>query len=291
MPVDPRLVDGFLGHPAPGSKDVKVSSEPRHAYGFFYDGSIPIDLRSYLFYGDTILQSGIRIMTRFEIDTRLPTLLTGEGLWYIGERWNYPFEPEALARLGVAPEQARPFSWAPYVPIEIIEQPPFQAGQVLHGRAGAAPSIASRRSRSGEKVGGGTLVRIDLEAREKVLFSFDARRVQGTRNGKLFFTTHRALYCPHTAEKAANAASFNVGRREIVDAGCKSVEAPDSPTGLMWLVFAVLLHARFPPEMRGKSKKMCLRLVLVGGREDIFVVDDVVQAIEKLGQWIHPLRG
>jgi hypothetical protein len=98
MLVDSQLVDGFLGHPTPGSKDVKVSSESRDAYRFFYGESIPIDLRSYVFYGDTILESGTRIMTQFTIDTRSPTLLIGEGLWYIIERWYYPFEPEALAK-------------------------------------------------------------------------------------------------------------------------------------------------------------------------------------------------
>jgi hypothetical protein len=81
-----------------------------------------MDYRSYSFYGHTILACGIKVATKFEIDTRSPTLLAGLGTWHIGGIWYYPFEPEALALRGVLPENARPFSWTSNVAIETIEE-------------------------------------------------------------------------------------------------------------------------------------------------------------------------
>jgi hypothetical protein len=123
MPIDPQFVFRFLGDPPdPGSTDVRVSGDIRRGFGRFKGLSIPMDYRSYIFYGHTILARGIKVATKFEIDTRSPTLLAGLGTWHIGGIWYYPFEPEALALLGVLPENARPFSWTSNVPIETIEE-------------------------------------------------------------------------------------------------------------------------------------------------------------------------
>jgi hypothetical protein len=123
MPIYPLVVFQFLGDPPdPGSTDVRVSGDIRHGFGRFKGLSIPMDYRSYIFYGHTILARGIKVATKFEIDTRSPTLLASLGTWHIGGIWYRAFEPEALALLGVLPENDRPFSWTSNVAIETIEE-------------------------------------------------------------------------------------------------------------------------------------------------------------------------
>ena len=39
MPIDPMIVDHFLGHPRPDSTDVRVSGEIRRGFGEF-DGKV-----------------------------------------------------------------------------------------------------------------------------------------------------------------------------------------------------------------------------------------------------------
>ena len=128
------------------------------------------------------------------IDTRKPTLLVGVGHWYIHGRWFSPFQPEANL-LGVSPDDARPFSWTPNVPIETIEEPPYREGQVLHARTPPNPDAALTQAKSGEDIGGGSLTSLDLEVGESKerTWSCKARRTGSIENGELFLT-HTA-YC------------------------------------------------------------------------------------------------
>ena len=140
MPSDPKRLDDYLGHPYPDSTSVMVRGESRWEGVRSFDGKvIPIDYRSYILQGYTILPDGQRILTRFEIDTRKPTLLVSEGFWYIKGIWYLPFKADALTAMGVAPEDARPFRWIPNVPIQTVEQPPYLEGQVLHSSAPPMP--------------------------------------------------------------------------------------------------------------------------------------------------------
>jgi hypothetical protein len=112
------------------------------------------------------------------------------------------------------------------------------------------------------------LTEVKLEAGEKLLHTFVAGRANGKQNGMLHFTTSRAFYCPHATDRDREGGLFDARRRELIDVGSKRVEIPDSEA----------------------SKKMCLRLVLVGEREAIFVVDDLVPDVEKLSKWVHPIE-
>jgi hypothetical protein len=228
VPINPELA-GILRLPLallPGSREVRVSSEPIPGFVRFDGASIPFDNRSYILYGSTMLPGGTRIATRFEIDTRKPTLLVGQGLWYIQETWYRAFEPEALDLLGVSSDEARPFSWTPNVPIGTIEEPPYLEGQVLHGRTPPTPAVAMPHAKSGEKVGGGTLTSLDLEVGESKqrTWSCKARRVGSVESGELFLTGHRVLFCPHLSDHARGEMPFVAGIRELTDVGCKSVE-------------------------------------------------------------------
>jgi hypothetical protein len=272
MPIPLEVVDQFLGHPDPGSTEVKVRSiENRLGAGPFRGPSIPIDGRSYILYGYTILPAGVRIPTRFEIDTRKPTLLVGEGKWHIAGTWYWPFEPEALQVLGVSPEEARPFAWLPNVPIQTVEKPPYSAGAALHGLP-LPPPKPTARPKSGEKVGGRRLTSMDLEAGEKVAWSCPARRTAGgirAARGELFLTNRRVLFCPRTFDRLLGGKPFAAGIREVVDVGSKRPQGGASSGG---------------------GKRPHLRLVLVGGREELFAVDDFMRAIEEFSKRIHPIE-
>jgi hypothetical protein len=130
-----------IGAPlAPNSTVVLVSAETFRSFEIYRGSSIPFDDRSYIVYGTTILACGVRVPTRFEIDTKKPTLLAGPGIWHVDGVWYYPFSAEALDRLGVSPEATKPFSWTSNVPIETVEEPPYLEDQVLHRRGAETES-------------------------------------------------------------------------------------------------------------------------------------------------------
>ena len=114
-------------------------AEGSRGFESFPGTSIPYDYRSYIVYGYTILSDGVKVPSRFTIDTRSPTLLVAPGLWHIAGTWYYPFESEALHVLGVPPEETRPFMWSTNVPIETVEEPPYREGQILHSRVQPVP--------------------------------------------------------------------------------------------------------------------------------------------------------
>ncbi len=293
MPIPQEIVDQFFEHPLPDSKRVRVSSEIHRGFGLFNGPSIPFDLRSYILYGTTSLPEGTKILTQFEIDTRKPTLLVMTGNWYIDGTWYHGFEPAALEVLGVSPDKARPFSWSPNVPIETLEDPPYQEGQILHARTPATPAAtappasstprarrwfsfrsrppaaASPRASSGPTLGGGTLTSLDLEVGESKerTWSCKARRVGSAEDGELFLTSRRLLFCPHRSDNARGVSQFVAQRRELTDTGCKRVEDPHSPGG----------------------SSTGLRLLLVGNHEEIFLVENPMSVMEKFSKWIHPV--
>jgi hypothetical protein len=127
----------------PDSTKVLVRARPLEGAEFLRGLSIPFDYRSYVLWGYTILACGLRVPTRFRIDTRSPTLLIDPGIWQIDGVLYYPFSPEALDRLGVAPETTRPFSWTSNVPIETVEEPPYLEGQVLQSRLSSRHEVSS----------------------------------------------------------------------------------------------------------------------------------------------------
>jgi hypothetical protein len=262
----------LLGPPeTKSSTSVRVSTEHKSCFTAFDGTSVPIDNRSYLLYGYTLLPGGQQIPTRFEIDTRKPTLLCGTWLWHVNRRWYIPFEPEVLGLIGVTPQGARPFRWTTNVPIQTIEQPPYLEGQTLHGLTPATTSEPRAQSKSADSVGGGDLVSMSLDIQEKVLWSCRARNVKyaaGAGRGALFITTRRVLFCPSTVDRAAGAEPLAIGIREVTDVGCKHIGDPQSASG----------------------RKTALRLVLVHGREEIFEVDGVTGAIERFAKAIHPVR-
>jgi hypothetical protein len=264
------FVDQFLGHPRPDSTDVRVSGEIRRGFGNFDGKVIPIDYRSYILQGYTILPDGQRIPTRFEIDTRKTTLLVGDGNWYIKGIWYRPFKADALKVLGVDPERTRPFRWIPNVPIQTVEQPPYLEGQVLHASEPPTSPGETARALSGEVVGGGDLASVSLEVGEKVRWSCEARSVKdatGSGRGALFLTLRRVLYCPNVRDRPSGVEPLAWGIREVTDVGCQPIGDPQPACG----------------------RKMGLRLILVGGRDEIFEVDGVTQAIEDLSEFIHPV--
>jgi hypothetical protein len=271
MSIDPMVVDQFLGHPdLPDSTSVRVSGEIRRGFGSFDGKVIPCDNRSYILYGYTILADGRRIPSQFEIDTRKPTLLVGEGLWHIDGTWHMSFDPAVLKAMNVAPEEARPFRWIPNVPIQTVEQPPYLEGQVLHASAPPTPPGETARALSGEVVGGGDLASMSLEVGEKVRWSCGARSVKdatGSGRGALFLTTRRVLYCPNAHDRPSGLDPLALRIREVTDVGCQPIGDPQ-PAG---------------------GRKMGLRLILVGGRDEVFEVDGVIQAIEELSKVIHPI--
>ena len=227
LPTDPRL-----GPPRPpDSKDVRVSAEGSRGFESFPGTSIPYDYRSYIVYGYTILSDGVKVPSRFTIDTRSPTLLVAPGLWHIAGTWYYPFESEALHVLGVPPEETRPFMWSTNVPIETVEEPPYREGQILHSRVQPVPyrppppeprMVLSRRGgrviampdsgdgwlalvwkllsppdlRLARDSESESLRRIELEKDEIVLWSCAARRPAKPGGGVLVLT-NRAPLPPH----------------------------------------------------------------------------------------------
>jgi hypothetical protein len=268
MPIDPRIVYQFLGNPPdPDSRQVLVSGDIHRGFRFYQGTTIPFDYRSYVLYGHTILPNGTRIPTKFEIDTRKPTLLAGEGYWHIDGIWYWPFEPDASRVLGVSAEEARPFRWTSNVPIETVEPPPYLEGQILHGRNPSVVSDPTPPTKSGERVGGGSTKAADLVVGEKRLWSCDARQPGIAAAGELHLTNRRVLFCPPIADRDRDMEPFAAGIRELIDAGCKSVDDAASPGG----------------------RRMGLRLILVGGRDEKFLVDDLVQAVERISMHIHPV--
>jgi hypothetical protein len=215
------------------------------------------------------LPGGTRIPTQFTINTKKPTLVVGVGPWYIHGRWYSSFEPEALNLLGVSPDEARPFTWTPNVPIQTIEEPPYLEGQILHGRTPPTPAATVPQAKSGEKVGGGCLTSLDLEVGEfkKRTWSCKARRMGSVANGELFLTPRRVLFCPHLFDCLRGVRPFVARGRELIDVTCKPVEGFRS----------------------GGGRRRGLRLVLVGDREEIFLVDDLVPAMERFSKKIRPL--
>ena len=130
-----RLNDLLGAPPDSGSTRVLVSTRIFRGFELFRGESIPLDGRTYIFYGYTIFPCGIRVASDFEIDTKCPTLLPKTArLWHIDGTWYMSFHADALAVLGISPENARPFSWVPNVPIQTVEQPPYLEGQILHSR-------------------------------------------------------------------------------------------------------------------------------------------------------------
>jgi hypothetical protein len=130
MPIDPETVEQFLGHPGSGTRTVLVRTDSLGSARHFDGDSIPLDGRTYIAHGTTFLADGTTVQSRFEIDTRRPVSLVG-SLWYIDGKWYKPFEPAALAVLGVTREAASPTSWMTNVRLRSLDDPPYLEGQVV----------------------------------------------------------------------------------------------------------------------------------------------------------------
>ncbi len=270
-----------IGDPRPpDSTEVLVSTESFRSFELFRGSSISFDYRSYILYGHTILPSGVRVPTRFEIDTRSPTLLAGLGIWHLDGAWYSPFSREALDRLGVSPKATRPFSWISNVPIQTAEEPPYPEGQVLHSRLPPVPhkpspgpdhlrSFTSMDSAPLHQVGGGRLTSFQLEPGETMRFSCGAWRTGSSAEGLLVVTNRRILFCPALAHPSLEILPIEIRRREATDVGCRPMRDPCS----------------------GSALKLGLRLVLAGDREELFVVDDLVNVIEQFAKAITPIGG
>jgi hypothetical protein len=307
VPLDRDFVDNKLGPPRPpDSKDVRASGEGFRSFGPFTGSSIPYDYRSYIFYGYTIISGGVKVPTRFEIDTRSPTLLVGLGLWHMAGTWYRPFDPDALRLLAVSAEEKelRPFSWISNVPIETIEEPPYREGQILHSRARPVPfkPPPPKRVRVIVRRGGRNVVKqvrsdswlarirrllgrgqlrlardseseslrgIDLEDREIVLWSCAAHRPMKSGGGVLVLTNRRVVYRPSFVTRICGDRAFELRNREVTDVGLKSLQDESPPGG----------------------SKAWLRLVLVGDREELFVVDNPIHALERFSNGITPIGG
>jgi hypothetical protein len=133
MPISSSIVEQFLGHPEPGCRTVLVRTDGTGGARHFDGISIPLDGRTYIAHGTTLLANGVTVRSRFEIDTSRSSPLSG-SLWYIDGKWYVPFEPAALEVLGVSREEASPFSWMTNVRLRSLEDPPYREGQIIRGR-------------------------------------------------------------------------------------------------------------------------------------------------------------
>ena len=89
----------------------------------------------------------------------------------------------------------------------------------------------------------------------------------GSGRGALFLTTRRVLYCPNAHDRPSGVEPLAMGIRELIDVGCQLIGDPQAAGG----------------------RKTALRLILVGGRDEVFEVDGVTQAIEELSKVIRPI--
>ena len=255
------FLERWLGPYAPDSKHVKVQGPYRAGFTHFQGSSIPFNQSSYILYGYTLLPNGARVPTQFTIDTRKPTLLVGRGYWRIDGKWHFAFMPDSLKLLGLSLEEATHFHWTSNVPIETIENPPYLVGQALHGRPPLPSAVPQPPPESGETVGGGSLVSLPLwvhEPKEKV-WSCGAKRPGAVARGELFLTFLRVLFCPHLSDYESGEKPFVPLIGTVVDIGAKPVPNPHSAGG----------------------KRMGLRLILIDGSEEIFLVDDLVNAMDE----------
>jgi hypothetical protein len=304
VPIDPET--SRLGPPPFwDSREVKVSGDDKWAFSDYHVKSIPYDYRSYILYGYTIFPAGVKVGTRFEIDTRSPTLLTGPGIWHIAGIWYAPLEPDALRVLGVSPEETRPFMWTSNVPIETVEEPPYHEGQVLHSRVPPVPYkappptqprpplvIVRRRGRlvaepvrtnswfmlarrflglpapaSDRNDANALSLGIDLADHEIIHWSGAARRVTTSVAGVLILTSGRVIHRPTAVPRVLGAKSFEIRRREVIDVGFEAIENSRS-------------H---------RTNEMSLRLILVGDRKELFVVKSQTEAFDQFSKHITPI--
>jgi hypothetical protein len=131
MPIGREAAEHFLGHPDPESMRVVVRTDSYGSTAVFTGKVIPMDGRSYIFQGKTILSNQVRIHTKFEIDTGKSSLLVSKGLWHIDGVWYFPFEADALEALGLSPDEPTEFSWVPNVPLDTLGKPPYVAGRPI----------------------------------------------------------------------------------------------------------------------------------------------------------------
>jgi hypothetical protein len=225
----------------------------------FMDQASHLTRARYILYGYTLLPNGARVPSQFTIDTRKPSLLI-RTWWRIDGKWHFSFVPQSLNLLGLSLEEAKPFHWTSNVPIETIENPPYLADQALHGRPPPPSALYQPPPESGETVGGGSLISLPLwvgEPKEKV-WSCGAKRLGAAERGELFLTSWRVLFCPHLSDYENGEKPFVALRSSVNDIGAKSVPDPHSAGG----------------------RRNGLRLVLIEGREEIFLVDGLVNAMD-----------
>jgi hypothetical protein len=258
------FLERWLGTYAPDSKFVRVRSPYHAAFSLFQGPSIPFNQSTYILYGYTLLPNGTQVPTQFTIDTRKPSLLVGVPYWQIDGKWHFGFVPDSLKLLGLTLEEATPFHWTSNVPIETIENPPYLAGQPLHGRPPHPSVVPQPPPESGETVGGASLVSLPLwvsEPKEKV-WSCGAKRPGAVAQGELFFTFVRVLFCPHLSDYDEGEKPFVPLIGTVVDIGAKSVPDPHSAGG----------------------KRMGLRLIIIDGSEETFLVDSLVKAMDEFSK-------
>jgi hypothetical protein len=130
MPIERETAEHFYGDPKPESRIVEVSTSIPRGFTLFTGKVMPMDGRSYIFQGKTILSNHLRVPTQFEIDTTKSSLLV-DRLWHINGIWYEPFEADALEVLGLSPDEPTEFSWVPNVPLDTLRKPPYVAGRPI----------------------------------------------------------------------------------------------------------------------------------------------------------------
>jgi len=89
---------------------------------------IPLDGRHYTCAGTIILKNGTALQANFEISTHTFDFLERESVKIYIEKeqaWYYIHEDELFEILGVAKEDALPYTWLPDKPIDYSDQGPY----------------------------------------------------------------------------------------------------------------------------------------------------------------------
>jgi hypothetical protein len=129
MKVDPQVANEFFGDPPVGWPYVSVMVGPTTA-AVSKPPCIPLDGRTYDVYGTINLSTGQSLQARFRLNTTGQQPI--ESLWWhVESDWYEPYDQEALRTLGISQDVRPTFTWAPYVALCTVDEPPYREDQAL----------------------------------------------------------------------------------------------------------------------------------------------------------------
>ena len=110
---------------------------------------------------------------------------------------------------------------------------------------------------------------IEREANEIIYWSGAARRVTTSVAGILILTSRRVIHRASGISRIFDPNFFEIRRREVIDVGVKPIDTSH------W-------HG---------MNEMSLRLILVGGHEELFIVENRTEAFEQFSKFVTPIGG